>query len=362
MRARALPHLAGRRPWGRARPPGWGLGHGRPLGERFHAAEGQGSREQGGQPGAGAGAAGAAEALGQALRPAPEELHQRPRVVLAGVQVDLVHAVARAELTEPRGAGRGFLAEVLPHPAVAGIDPDALAGLGVGNLKQADVGQGRLERIADVQGDQVVAARRQAQGRLEVLSEEVADQEDHRAALEQAAHGLQCPGQVGAAARRFEVEQLADDTQDVAVALLGGDVHLHAVGEDEAAHLVLVADGAKGEHAGHLGDDLALQARAAAEEAAGAGVDHEQHGQLALLAVALDEGPAHARGDVPVDRTHLVAGRVLAHLVELHAGALEDRVVLAAKEVVDQMASGQLDRAHLAQDLGRNALGLGHGG
>ena len=103
----------------------------------------------------------------------------------------------------------------------------------------------------------------------------------------------------------------------------------------DQADPVVVADGAEGQHGGQLGGDLALLLQPRAELVAAAAIDDQHHGQLALLDEALDERMAHAGGDVPVDGADVVAGLVLAHLLEGDAGALEDAVVLAAEQVLD---------------------------
>src|SRR5690606_21631983 len=85
-------------------------------------------------------------------------------------------------------------------------------------------------------------------------------------------------------------------------------------------------------------------------------VEQEQHRELALVDVCLDEGPAEARRHVPVDRARIIAVRVLAHLVELDAGAAEHRRITAREHVAHQPPTVHLDSMHLAQDLGE--LGL----
>ena len=62
------------------------------------------------------------------------------------------------------------------------------------------------------------------------------------------------------------------------------------------------------------------------------------------------------RGDVPVDRAHVVAGVVLAHLGELHAAALEHRVIGAADPGLEDHPGADLD----APDLGER-LAIEHG-
>src|SRR5205823_2933739 len=56
-------------------------------------------------------------------------------------------------------------------------------------------------------------------------------------------------------------------------------------------------------------------------------------------------------GHVPVDGADVVAGLVLADLLEGDAGALEDAVVLAAEQVLDGAAGPELKAADLADDF-----------
>ena len=128
---------------------------------------------------------------------------------------------------------------------------------------------------------------------------------------------------------------------------------LDAVGELHQADAIVVADGAEGEHGGQLGGHLALLLRPGAELLAAAAIDHQQHGQLAFLDEALDERMAHAGGDVPVDGADVVAGLILAHLLEGDAGALEDGVIFAAEQILDGAAGLQLQAADLTNDFTR---------
>ena len=80
-------------------------------------------------------------------------------------------------------------------------------------------------------------------------------------------------------------------------------------------------------------------------------VGHEEHGELALLEIALDVGRAEAGGDVPVDGADVVAGLVLAHFGELDPAAAERAGVLAGHDVAHEVAGGDLQPPHLARDL-----------
>ena len=147
-------------------------------------------------------------------------------------------------------------------------------------------------------------------------------------------------------------QHVTDHLQRAITPLLRRDEVLDAVGEQDQADLVVVADRAQREHRAQLGRNLALEARDAAELTRGAQVDQQHHRQLALLHVLLDERLPHAGRHVPVDRAHVVAGDVFPDLGELHAAALEHAVVLAGKRAVDQPPRADVNASDLAERLG----------
>jgi hypothetical protein len=67
---------------------------------------------------------------------------------------------------------------------------------------------------------------------------------------------------IRATALRLVEKDFAHHPHDVAAPLLGRDVLLDAVGIENQADLVTVADGREGEHAGQLGGEFALALRA----------------------------------------------------------------------------------------------------
>ena len=183
--------------------------------------------------------------------------------------------------------------------------------------------------------------------------------------MQHAGRELERPRDVGATPRRGEVEDVAHDAQDVGAPLARGHVVLDLVGEEHERHLVVVADRREGEHRGDFGRDLPLGLRRRAEVTRGAQVDDQHDRQFALLAELLHERTPGARGHVPVDRADLVAGHVLAHLLEVDAAALEDRVVLPGEGLLGEPLGADLDVPDLLEDLariGRDARGLAGGG
>ena len=83
--------------------------------------------------------------------------------------------------------------------------------------------------------------------------------------------------------------------------------------------------------------------------------------ELALFAVFLDVRSVHARGDVPIDAPHVVAGLVLADLLEIEPGPAKDTAVGAHESLVGEDARLDLHLLHDAEDLGRNGLPLRSG-
>ena len=160
--------------------------------------------------------------------------------------------------------------------------------------------------------------------------------------------------QIRPAPFRLEKQNLADDAQHVAAAFARRNELLHLVGEQEQADLVVVADGGEGEHGGDLGGEFAFGLLARAEQAGAAHVHHQHQRQFAFLDELLDERMVHPRGDVPVNRAHVVAGLVFAHLVEVHALALEDAVVLARERLGHEPVRANLDLPDFFENLAGN--------
>src|SRR5690348_16685478 len=59
----------------------------------------------------------------------------------------------------------------------------------------------------------------------------------------------------------------------------------------------------------------------------------------------------HARGNVPIDSADVIAGCVFAHLVEIHALALEDGVICPRERFGHDAVRAQLKLADFLEDF-----------
>ena len=184
----------------------------------------------------------------------------------------------------------------------------------------------------DVGGD--VIEQRGDVGRFAVGVDAVVDRAQHALEVQIAAH------------RR----QVGDAPRPVARPPAEIDVGRHRPG-DEADRVAVahrdLPDGTGGQHR-----DIALvAARCGERRHRPTRVDHEQHGMAARCDVPLHQRSPDAGGRLPVDVLDVVADRVLAQVVEVHAPAAVDRAVLALDQVGRRFAGPDREpRLDLAEE------------
>src|SRR3990170_409290 len=133
------------------------------------------------------------------------------------------------------------------HASVARVDLDGLAGLGVLESDDPGLGQDELARVVQHQRDDVVLVRQRPKRRLEGGIEEVGDHEDDGALLGDVPEEVRGRADVGPAARRSGVEELADHVERVVATHARRDVLLHRVREQEQRDAVVVAQRGDGQ-------------------------------------------------------------------------------------------------------------------
>ena len=237
----------------------------------------------------------------------------------------------------------------------AGVDLERITSLRIHQSRDSDVRQVALARVFDGDGYDVVPLRQDLQRMGDVALEKIRDDEYDRVLVQHFRDVVDRGHHVGSAPDGLEREEIANDAQHVTPSLPRRNDVLDAIGEKKNANAVVVPNRGHRQHSGQLARQLALESLYRPESLRSGEIDDQHHGELALFDVALDERPAHSRGDVPVDRADLVAGLILAHFRELHSLALEHRAVLAGENGVDQPARPQLDQLYLPQNLGRHS-------
>ena len=190
-----------------------------------------------------------------------------------------------------------------------------------------------------------------AERRLEAGVEQIGHHEYDAALLGDVPEEVGGPGDVGPRPLRLGVEQLADHMEHVVTAAARRDELLQLVREEEQGDAVVIAHRRDRQERAHVRRELPLALPDGAEPRRGRHVHGEVHVQRTLLPVLLDVRDAHAGGDVPVDAADVVAGLVLAHLLEVETRPLEHAAVGAEQELVGEHARLDLDLADLPKDL-----------
>ena len=206
-----------------------------------------------------------------------------------------------------------------------GVDDDLLAGLGIAHRHQADVGQVHLERIDRRTAVTSWRVRELAERRVPARrADEVGDDEDAAAALDDALAGPQQVAQVRsrpaalAAGRGRHALQQVQHVQAAAARRQHG-VDLGAV--EQGADAVAVPREQPRQHADELARDLALGEPVEPKSTLALRSTRNQARELAVLGELAHVGLLQARGDVPVDVAHVVVVLVLAQVGQVEAGA-----------------------------------------
>ena len=221
---------------------------------------------------------------------------------------------------------------------VARIHEQALPRLRVLKLHPSRVGEIVLPRIVDRDRHDFVARGELRERVLPVCGPEVREDDDDGAVSQQLRRIAQRAAEVRAPAAGRERDEVADDAQGVAAALGRSHHVFRRVGEEQRTDAVVVSRGGERQHGGDLHRQPCFGVRAAEVQRTGL-VHDEQEGELALFHERLDEGMAHARRDIPVDRPEVIAVLIGADFRELDALAAEDGAVFAGEQGADEVPS-----------------------
>ena len=284
---------------------------------------------------------------------------QRAQPVALGGQHEVLGARAPQRRGDLLALGGGRLGEALAHAAAAGVDAQLAAGLGIGEPEVADRRQLELARVADLDGEHSVAAAQRPQGRLPVaVATEVGD-DDHEPAVAGERGGLARRvaerGRAGAVGLGLGA-QLGEQREQAEAALARAhDPRLAAADRDDAEAVAAARRHVADRERDALGD-VGLAAVGGAEGHRGGDVEQQPRGHRALADVHAHVRLAHARGHVPVDVAHVVAGPVGADHRQLGAAADLRGQVLARHQALHPPQHGEVERA---QDGRRDRAGPG---
>src|SRR5205085_931605 len=185
----------------------------------------------------------------------------------------------------------------------------------------------------------------------EIARLKIGNEKNHGAPRHHLVQIIECERGCGSAARRFEIQDLANDAQRMRPALFRRNEKLDTIAEEEEPDLVVVSNRAEGEETGDFRRQLPFRLRDAAEISGRAHVHDQDHRQLTFLREFFDKGGAEPRGHVPIDGTNLITRLIFAHFIEVHPATLEDAVVIAREDCLHETLGLDFERADFLKNL-----------
>src|SRR3984957_2758996 len=164
-----------------------------------------------------------------------------------------------------------------------------------------------------------------------VLGMKIRNQKYHRSPGGNAIQKIERLLQICFSSLRFEVKNLADQSQDMESSLSGRNVKLHSIGEQNQPDFVVVSNSAKCQQARDFCSQFSLAGVDTAVAARSTHVDQKHDRQFAFFDILSNVRFTHARRYVPIDRSNFVAEIVLPELIKIHSASLKDAVVLAGE-------------------------------
>ena len=269
------------------------------------------------------------------------------------------YLVADEEFIGPQRCGAEPLGICFTGGPGAGVDPARGAGFRVLGMHNANVGEHLLTGVRDPYDGDIVAVYGYFEGVLVAGSsiglniQHITEDEGGALFLDGAGKVAERFPYVGAIMLRLIFQDFTYDPQEMGAALCRRDEFLHAVAEQDAAHFVVVEDGAEGKRCGNFRNLLTLCLYRRSKKAAPGHVHHQYHGEFTLLLKHFHVGRAHTRRHVPVHGADVVSVAVLPYLAEGHTTPLEGRVVLSGKDLVAESLCPDLNLADLLYEFFR---------
>jgi hypothetical protein len=266
---------------------------------------------------------------------------------LSSVESSSVSTPARASDCRKSASRWAAMRKAFAEAGVVGVDQQLLAGFDVAYGDQAEVGQVQLQRVEQAHGDDFMAACQLAQRFLPAgFGDEVGHHKHGGAPAHQVGGGFEQLVQAGGAQRGFGPGlQGVQQMQHVVAAAARGDHGVHARSIEHGADAVAVAGQHARQHGDKFGRDIALALLAGAEVHGRAQVQQEPGAHLAVFGEDAHMGLLQPGGDVPVDVAHVVMVLVFAQVGQVHAGAAQQRAVVALQQAVEPAQHRPLEAA-----------------
>jgi hypothetical protein len=227
--------------------------------------------------------------------------------------------------------------EALAKTPVVRVDEELLAGLGILEHEEPQVGQFVLQRIVQPHRDHLVAPRELREGPVPArIAEEVGDQEKERPAVDVIEGALEERVELRALSfgQRRPRAHRVQDAQHLAAAGLRPDDLVDVGAVEDRAHAITVPR----EEASQQGDEIHRHGRLLhflrAEVDRAGKVEQEPGGDLAILVVLAHVRRLQPRRHVPVDVPHVVAVLVLAQVGEVEPVAAEECAVVTLQQAI----------------------------
>ena len=254
----------------------------------------------------------------------------------------------RRELVRDLGAlRRGRRLEPLAQPRARGVDAELPPGLGIDEAELAHVRQRLLARVADLDGEHVMAAGELEQRQAPVARPaKVGDDGDERALPRHPGDEPERRSERRGPAS-FEhglAPQREQEAQHPGAARAWRDDLRPVVAEADETEPVAPPACEMAERERHALRHVGLPSLGRSERHRGRDVECEPRHEHALGEVDANVRLAGPRGHVPFDPAHVVAGDVRPHLGELAARAEHRRAVVAGEHPFDPPPDRQVER------------------
>jgi hypothetical protein len=258
--------------------------------------------------------------------------------IVVGGQFQRVDACLPERGADVRLAALGDRGKALPEPAVMGIDQDLVARLRVLHHHHAEIGKLHFQAVVEAHGDDLMAPRELRQRLLPSgQADEVRYHEYQRPPRHHLVRAAQQLLQVGRrrAGEPGPRKHPMHDVEHMPPSRARRYHRVHAVAVEQRTDAIAVTAESAGEHRDQLRGDGAFPDLLRAEIDRGTQVKQEPGGELTLLVVNPDVRRLQARGDVPVDVTHVIVELVFAQIGQVDPEAAKQGPVVAVEQSVE---------------------------